>query len=55
MQTRFNNAGLDSNGNFSAFSGTNTITGADSGVTRTSTSTSTVDNVSFTSGYASVN
>jgi hypothetical protein len=54
MQTRFNNAGLDSNGNLTAFSGANTITGADSGVTRTpSTSTSTVDNVSFTSGYAS--
>ena len=53
MQTRFNNAGLDSNGNLTAFSGTNVITGADSGVTRTpSTSTSTVDNVSFTSGYA---
>jgi len=53
MQTRFNNAGLDSNGNLTAFSGANTITGADSGVTRTpSTSTSTVDNVSFTSGYA---
>ena len=53
MQTRFNNAGLDSNGNLTAFSGTNTITGADSGVTRTpSTSTSTVDQVSFTSGYA---
>jgi len=54
MQTRFNNAGLDSNGNLTAFSGANTITGADSGVTRTpSTSTSTVDSVSFTSGYAS--
>ena len=54
MQTRFNNAGLDSNGNLTAFSGTNVITGADSGVTRTpSTSTSTVDSVSFTSGYAS--
>jgi len=53
MQTRFNNAGLDSNGNLTAFSGANTITGADSGVTRTpSTSTSTVDNVSFTTGYA---
>ena len=35
MQTRFNNAGLDSNGNLTAFSGANTITGADSGVTRT--------------------
>ena len=53
MQTRFNNAGLDSNGNLTAFSGTNVITGADSGVTRTpSSSTSTVDSVSFTSGYA---
>jgi len=36
-----------------AFSGTNTITGADSGATGTpSSSTSTVDSVSFTSGYA---
>mgnify|MGYP001167987067 FL=1 len=53
MQTRFNNFGLDTNGNQTAFSGTNTITGADSGATGTpSTSTSTVDNVSFTSGYA---
>ena len=53
IQTRFNNFGLDTNGNLTAFSGTNTITGADSGATGTpSTSTSTVDNVSFTSGYA---
>ena len=53
VQTRFNNAGLDTNGNLTAFSGTNTITGADSGITGTpSTSTSTVDSVSFTSGYA---
>jgi len=53
IQTRFNNAGLDTNGNLTAFSGANTITGADSGITGTpSTSTSTVDSVSFTSGYA---
>ena len=53
IQTRFNNFGLDTNGNLTAFSGTNTITGADSGATGTpSTSTSTVDSVSFTSGYA---
>ena len=53
IQTRFNNFGLDTNGNLTAFSGTNTITGADSGATGTpSTSTSSVDNVSFTSGYA---
>ena len=53
LQTRFNNNGLDTNGNLTAFSGANTITGADSGITGTpSTSTSTVDSVSFTSGYA---
>ena len=46
VQTRFNNAGLDTNGNLTAFSGTNTITGADSGITGTpSTSTSTVDSL----------
>jgi len=53
VQTRFNNTGLDTNGNLTAFSGANTITGADSGISGTpSTSTSTVDSVSFTSGYA---
>jgi hypothetical protein len=53
IQTRFTNFGLDTNGNLTAFSGTNTITGADSGATGTpSSSTSTVDSVSFTSGYA---
>ena len=56
IQTRFNNFGLDTNGNLTAFSGTNTITGVDSGATGTpSSSTSTVDNVSFTSGYALLN
>lgn len=52
IQTRFNDEGLDSNGNRTAFSGTNTITGQSSSVTATpSSSTTTVDNISFTSGY----
>ena len=43
---------MDSNGNLTAFSGANVITGVGSGVTSTpSSSTTTVDNVSFTSGY----
>jgi len=54
IQTRFNDQGVDSNGNLTAFSGTNTITGQSSGVTATpSSSTTTVDNVSFSSGYNS--
>src|SRR6056300_1512272 len=54
IQTRFNDHGVDSNGNLTTFSGTNTITGQSSGVTETpSTSTTTVDSVSFSSGYAS--
>ena len=53
VQTRHNDAGADSNGNLTAFSGTNTITGQSSSVTGTpSSSTSTVDSVSFSSGYA---
>lgn len=53
VQTRFNDEGVDSNGDLTAFSGTNTITGQSSGVTATpSSSTTTVDSVSFTSGYA---
>jgi hypothetical protein len=52
IQTRFNDAGLDNNGNLTAFSGTNTITGQSSGVTATpSSSTTTVDSISFTAGY----
>jgi hypothetical protein len=52
IQTRFNDAGLDNNGNLTAFSGANTITGQSSGVTATpSSSTTTVDSVSFTAGY----
>ena len=54
IQTRFNDHGVDSNGNLTAFSGTNTITGQSSSVTATpSTSTTTVDSISFTSGYNS--
>ena len=54
IQTRFNDEGIDSNGNLTAFSGTNVITGQSSSVTATpSSSTTTVDSVSFTSGYAS--
>ena len=53
IQPRFNDQGLDSNGNLTAFSTTATITGQSSGATATpSTSTTTVDNISFTSGYA---
>jgi len=53
IQTRFNDHGVDSNGDLTAFSGTNTITGQSSSVTATpSSSSTTVDNISFTSGYA---
>jgi len=54
IQTRFNDQGVDANGNLTAFSGANAITGQTSGASGTpSTSTSTVDNVAFTSGYNS--
>ena len=54
VQTRFNDHGVDSSGDLTAFSGTNTITGQGSSVTATpSSSTTTVDNISFTSGYNS--
>jgi len=53
IQTRFNDHGVDSNGDLTAFSGTNTITGQSSSVTATpSSSSTTVDNIAFTSGYA---
>ena len=52
IQTRFNDEGVDSNGNLTAFSGANTITGQSSSATGTpSTSSTTVDSVVFTSGY----
>ena len=54
VQTRFNDEGIDSDGNLTAFSGTNVITGQSSSVTATpSSSTTTVDSISFTSGYNS--
>ena len=55
IQTRHNNAGVDANGNLTAFSGANVITGqggsSPTGTPDTS-STGTVSNVSFTSGYS---
>ena len=52
IQTRFNDDGCDYNGNLTAFSGTNTITGQSSGATATpSSSSTTVDSIIFTSGY----
>ncbi len=55
IQTRHNNAGVDASGNLTAFSGANVIT-AQGGSSPTGTpdtsSTGTVNNVSFTSGYA---
>jgi len=54
IQTRFNDEGVDANGNLTAFSGTNTITGQSSGATATpSSSSTTVDSIVFTSGYNS--
>ena len=53
VQTRFPDCGTDSNGNLTAFSGANTITGQSSSATLTpSTSSSTVNGVALTSGYA---
>jgi hypothetical protein len=55
IQTRHNNAGVDASGNLTAFSGANVITGqggsSPTGTPDTS-STGTVANVSFTSGYS---
>ena len=53
IQTRFNDEGVDSNGNLTAFSGANAITGQDSSAATTDTSTQTVDNIVFSSGYNS--
>ena len=54
IQTRFNDEGVDSNGNLTAFSGANAITGQDSSASNTpDTSTQTVDNIVFSSGYNS--
>jgi len=55
IQTRHNDAGVDTNGNLTAFSGANVITGqggsSPTGTPDTS-STGTVNNVVFTSGYS---
>ena len=52
IQTRHTNEGIDTNGNQTAFSGTNTVTGAGGATGTPTTSTSTIDSVSFTSGYS---
>ena len=54
IQTRFNDEGIDSNGNLTAFSGANVVTGQTSSATGTpsSTGSETADNITFTSGYA---
>ena len=52
VQTRFNDEGIDSNGNQTAFSGGNAITGQTSSASGTpDTSSQTVDNIAFASGY----
>ena len=54
IQTRHNDEGVDSNGNQTAFSGTNVVTGQSSSANGTpTTSTSTINSQSFTSGYSS--
>ena len=54
IQTRFNDQGVDANGNLTAFSGANAITGQTSSAAGTpDTSTQTVDNIVFSSGYNS--
>ena len=53
IQTRFNDEGLDNNGNRTAFSGTNVITGQTSAATGTPSAiaSETADQITFTSGY----
>jgi hypothetical protein len=53
IQTRFNDEGVDSNGNRTAFSGANVITGQTSSATGTpsATASETADQITFTSGY----
>ena len=52
IQTRHTNEGIDTNGNQTAFSGTNTVSGAGGASGTPTSSTSTIDSVSFTSGYS---
>jgi hypothetical protein len=53
IQTRFNDEGIDSNGNRTAFSGANVITGQTSGATGTpsAVASETSDQITFTNGY----
>ena len=54
IQTRHTDEGIDSNGNQTAFSGTNVITGQSSSANGTpTTSSSTINSQVFTSGYSS--
>ena len=55
IQTRFSDEGVDSNGNQTAFSGANVVTGQTSSATGTPDTgfSSTVNGSSFTSGYSS--
>jgi hypothetical protein len=54
IQTRFNDEGADSNGNITAFSGANVVTGQGSSATGTPDTgfTNNVNGASFTSGYS---
>ena len=52
IQTRHTNEGIDTNGNQTAFSGTNTVSGAGGATGTPTTTSSTIDSVSFTSGYS---
>lgn len=53
IQTRFNDEGVDSNGNLTAFSGAYVITGQTSSATGTpsSVASETADQITFTNGY----
>jgi hypothetical protein len=53
IQTRFNDEGIDSSANRTAFSGANVITGQTSGATGTpsATASETADQITFTNGY----
>ena len=53
IQTKFNDEGVDSNGNLTAFSGVNVITGETSSATGTpsSVASETADQITFTNGY----
>ncbi len=54
IQTRHNDEGVDTNGNLTAFSGQNVITGQSSSANGTpTTSSSTINSQVFTSGYSS--